>query len=397
MTETVRLVLPNPLHSAYKNVAFNPPEGFSYVAEHHDVMERSSSGSVQAGTRLLYDEGWLNSALIFLRDSFLLARERVTSLTKSSGACLVFSLTRYTAFTQVPTILYQEYVPPWAATGRAMQRTLYMQKSIKRILASTPTYVSTYLSIMSEKEVEERVDSLIIGVPLPPAFVRPESDESNLLFVSSGNYAQDEGYAYAAFATRGGIDVLRSFRILNRQYGDKVRLTMRSYIPKEVKQEFADVLKLPNVTVHEEVLPRSKLQEVYAGSDIFLFPAYRGITMTIGEAFGYGLPVVGADSWDMPDIVTDKVNGLLRTRDDRGTPLIRNHVPFWDFRVLVRAPADEDFLKSYTEAVSSLIDRRSYRRQLGSNAVRTVTDGHLSLPHMRQRLGRFFEEALARR
>jgi Glycosyl transferases group 1 len=397
MTETVLLVLPNPLHSAYKNIAFNPPKGYLYVAEHHDVMERSSNSSVQAGTRLLYEEGGLNSALIFLRDSFLLARERVVSLTKPSSACLVFSLTRYTAFTHVPTILYQEYVSPWAATGRAMQRTLYLQKSIKRILASTPTYVSTYLSIMSEKEVEERVDSLIIGVPLPPPFVRPEKDGTHLLFVSSGNYAQDEGYAYGAFATRGGIDVLRSFRILNRQYGDKVRLTMRTYIPKEVKQEFADVLKLPNLTVHEDVLPRSSLHEIYAASDIFLFPAYRGITMTIGEAFGYGLPVVGADSWDMADIVTDKIDGLLRHRDDRGTPLIRNHVPFWGLRAMVRAPADEDFLKSYTEAVSSLIDQRSYRRQLGSNAIRTVTDGHLSLPYMQQRLGRFFEEALARR
>jgi Glycosyl transferases group 1 len=397
VTDTVLLVLPNPLHSAYKTIVRNPPEGYSYVAEHHDVMERSSNSSVQAGTRLLYEEGRFNPALIFLRDSFLLTRERLGSLAKPSGASLVFSLTRYTAFNRVPTILYQEYVSPWAASARTMQRTLYLQKSIKKILASTPTYVATYLSIMSEKEVEERVDSLIIGVPLPPPFRRQEGDGSNLLFVSSGNYAQDEGYAYAAFATRGGIDVLRSFRILNRQYGDKVRLTMRSYIPKQVKQEFADVLKLPSVTVHEEVLPRSKLHEIYAASDIFLFPAYRGITMTIGEAFGYRLPVVGADSWDMADIVTDKVDGLLRTRDDRGIPVIRNHVPFWDFRAMVRAPADEDFLKSYTEAVSSLIDQVSYRHQLGSGAIRTVSDGHLSLPYMQQRLGRFFEEALARR
>lgn len=397
MTDTVLLVLPNPLHSAYKSLAFNPPEGYRYVAEGHDVMERSSNSSVQAGTRLLYEDGTLNSALIFLRDSFLLARERVGSLTKPSSASIVFSLTRYTAFTRVPTILYQEYVSPWAANGPAMQRILYMQKSIKKILASTPTYVRTYLSIMSEREVAERVDSLIIGVPLPPPFVRRESDQSNLLFVSSGNYAQDEGYAYAAFATRGGMDVLRSFRSLNRQYGDKIKLTMRSYIPNEVKREFADVLKLPNVTVYEELLPRSKLHEIYAASDIFLFPAFRGITMTIGEAFGYGIPVVGADSWDMGDIVTDKVDGLLCTRDDRGTPLIRNHVPFWDVKTMIRAPVDEDFVQSYVQAVSSLIDQRNYRRELGLRAIRTVSEGHLSLPYMRQRLGHFFEEALTRR
>ncbi len=389
-------MLPNPVHLAYKIVASNPPVGYSFVPELHSVMEQSSNIGVQQGSGLFYKENRFTGGIIFLRDCFLLTRERLASLRRPSEVSLVFSLSKYTAFNRVPTILYTEYVSPQAASRRAIQRTLYLQRSIKKILASSRTSIATYLSVLTEKEVEEKVDSFMIGVPLPPPFQKQEKETVNLLFVSSGNYQQNESYAHAAFTIRGGMDVLRSFRLLNKQYGNKIRLVMRSYIPRVVKENFADVLGLPNVSVYEQFVPKSELRALYESSDIMLFPAYRGVALTIGEAFGYGLPVVGADSWDMPDYVTDKFDGLLPHRDDTGKLTIRNHVPFWDFENIIRGLSDDDFLKSYVEAVSTLIDQKRTRQELAANAIETVRAGGLSIPYMRKRLGQFFEEAIAR-
>jgi len=92
------------------------------------------------------------------------------------------------------------------------------------------------------------------------------------------------------------------------------------------------------------------LAEVYAASDIFVWPAVKETPgMCFLEAAAAGIPVVGSDGFGVPDVVVDETTGLLA-----------RHLSVADF----------------ADKVSRLLDSVSTRRQLGANAVVHVRKNH---------------------
>src|SRR5258708_2871331 len=60
------------------------------------------------------------------------------------------------------------------------------------------------------------------------------------------------------------------------------------------------------------------MPDVYKGSDLFVFPSEMNETFgqTFVEAMSCGLPVIGANTGGIPEIISDSYNGYLVTPND---------------------------------------------------------------------------------
>lgn len=387
MAVRVLLKIPRPSHAAYRIIAANPPPGYEYEQEFKPLYEQGGLFRRQVAKVLEKSPR--------LKDLLLLSRERFGSRRQTERPCsLIFSLGIYSAFNPIPTILYLEDAGAEAAHNPSLERNRIMRGGIKKILAGNPTAAETFRAFLSDAEFDDLVGVVRPGVPLPPLLTRESRDTVNLLFVSSGNYAQNARYALLNFALRGGREVLSAFRLLNKQLGSKVRLTLVGVIPAKIASEYSDVLSLGNVVSSGRILTKPELDQVYAASDVFLYAGYRGPWLTIAEAYSFGLPAVGSDTWDMHEYIMDGRTGLLIQRDDSKKVVIRNHQPIWNTEEIMEGAIDGEFVKKYAEGIARLVLDARLRELMGRNGRETVERGFFSINHMQAELGKFFDECM---
>ena len=81
---------------------------------------------------------------------------------------------------------------------------------------------------------------------------------------------------------------------------------------KEKLLKLAEKLKIENSVLFVGYFPDEKLPDLYAASDIFVLPAlYENFPFAILEAQATGLPVISTKVGGIPELVTNKKNGLL--------------------------------------------------------------------------------------
>ena len=140
-------------------------------------------------------------------------------------------------------------------------------------------------------------------------------DKTALLYVGRISFEKD-------------LDILEeSYRNIKAKYGETVSLIITGEGP------YLDKMRetLPPDTIFTGFKRGNELSELYASSDIFICPSS---TETFGnvvlEAMASGLPVIGADSGGVKDIIKHNMNGLkfdARDSDKLGkqiTDLIEN-------------------------------------------------------------------------
>lgn len=63
---------------------------------------------------------------------------------------------------------------------------------------------------------------------------------------------------------------------------------------------------------------RTDIPQLLKAADLFLFPShYEGYPFALLEAMAYGLPIVASNANPMPEIITDRLDGLLFRKGDR--------------------------------------------------------------------------------
>ena len=86
----------------------------------------------------------------------------------------------------------------------------------------------------------------------------------------------------------------------------------REYLTKQINQ----------YNINDNVLLlgyRKDVPRLMKAADLFVFPTYfeGGQSLAIGEAMAYGLPIVTSDASGIPEIIKDKVYGLLFPKGDK--------------------------------------------------------------------------------
>jgi glycosyltransferase involved in cell wall biosynthesis len=136
-----------------------------------------------------------------------------------------------------------------------------------------------------------------------PRFFIPREyrDDGRLRLLYAGTWLDQRGIFYIRDALRKVTPLLPGLTMTFAGCG----------VPEgEIEQFFG--AELAGRIVVQRVVPAGKMQELYAGHDIFLFPSLmEGLPLVLLEAMATGMPVITTETCGMPDIVEHEFNGLL--------------------------------------------------------------------------------------
>jgi len=124
------------------------------------------------------------------------------------------------------------------------------------------------------------------------------NNSANILCV--GNIRRNKGQIYLLQAMKC---IKHNFKIVFAGLKNDYMEQLKEYC---VKNSISDKVRFTGF------LNRNQLSEEYKKADIFVLPTLKeGFGMTVLEAMCYGLPVVISNIGAIPEIVEDRVNGLL--------------------------------------------------------------------------------------
>lgn len=178
---------------------------------------------------------------------------------------------------------------------------------------------------------------------------------------------------------------------MSKKY-DRLELAIRSWVPPEIKEKCS---RQPNIIIFHSLLSDETLADLYASSDVFVFPSHANLGMATLEAMSYQLPVIALGVYDVPEAVEDMKTGVLLASLPKVPYYTWNGGPnhydgsFW----LGIRHSRPWLVRQIVEKVSLLIEDGSLRRRIGREARRLVEHGNFSIEKRNEKLKRIFDEA----
>ena len=218
-------------------------------------------------------------------------------------------------------------------TPRIKQLLGWVFSRCSRFIVLSESWKNFYITSLGLKD--EQVVVLANPVKLPPQVPhRPSSKEVNLLFL--GRIGQ----------RKGAFDLIKAFAALPIEQKNQAKLIIGGDGEVEQAKSLVQSLNLTAyITVPGWVEPEQR-DELLAKADVFILPSYNeGLPMAILEAMGWGLPAITTPVGGIPELVTNRKDGLL---------------------------VNPGNIEQLLEAIKSLIKNESLRLKLGDNAKKRV-------------------------
>jgi len=265
-------------------------------------------------------------------------------------------------------------------------------RNCKKVIPWTEAAKKTVEHLLPSKDIADKTE--VVRLAIRPAPPRPSDIEKHdtvrLLFMGSSNYRGE-------FYSKGGLDVLESYRKLREQMGDKVELNFRCWMPDELRDRYAST---PGLHVLSSVLPRDVLDRLFWESDIFLFPSHHTPGMAFLEAMRFGLPVVAKDLWANRELVKPDVHGFLVKPSEDVPYYLPGFVPNWSMDDGPFLPymktIDERVVADLVERLTRLVEDERLRKQMGAACRKEVEEGLASIDRRNAALKRIYEESAKR-
>lgn len=232
------------------------------------------------------------------------------------------------------------------------------------------------------------IDRHLISKRVEELLPRNESEKMRFLFV--GNH----------FFDKGGREVLRAFQNI-REYHDS-ELTIVSSAPPHHAREFQKyAMRMKHekdVVFHHTGIPRSMLMRLYDSSHAFLFPSYMDqVPFVLLEAMAAGLPLIGSNSYAMPEMSIHGVNGFVVESPwvafPRSELRTARHLASYRSAVLDERNFDT-VVEGLIDKMRRLIDQEGTRLQFARQSLHMVTEGKFSVARRNDALSSVYTRSL---
>ena len=275
---------------------------------------------------------------------------------------------------------------------RKMLTKILTSRYCRKLIPWTDAARRTVEHVLPSRDISEKTE--VVRLAIRPAPPRPSdierSDKVRILFMGSSNYKGE-------FYSKGGLEVLETYRVLREKMGDKVELNFRCWMPDEHRDRYAST---PGLHVITDMLPRETLDRLFWESDIFLFPSHHTPGMAFLEAMRFGLPIVAKDIWANGELVKDGVHGFLVKPSEKIPYYLPGYVPNWSmdggpFLPHMKA-IDDRVISDLVNRLTLLVDSEKLRRRMGDAGRHEVEEGEVSVGRRNASLRRIYEEASRR-
>ncbi len=381
------------LHTAYKSMIANCPEGFEFAASDymaHGAITASRDVSPGLGS---FTKNLITKVQPYVSSSYnhlhiLLNKPKVRKFVSSdydlihSGQSLLDTNLPYVVDFEHAAVFsgYNQYAFRRKGFVRALEKTLLNPK-LKKLLAWSDAAGKSLTNFVNNEEVKAKVETVYPVFSLGKKIKRTQK-EFGFLFIG-GNFYE-----------KGGYETILAFEKIMDKYDCK--LTMIGTIPLELAQKY---LNHPKITLVGRV-PYEKVVEYYSNSDAFVFPThYDTYGFVVPEALSFGLPVISTTSFSMPELVENEKTGLLINTyfssfaPDAGYAL-GTLDELYPKRIEICKNPPEWYITSLANAMERLIIDNSLRNELSKNAELVAKEGKFSPKSWRDKMKRIYTEAL---
>ncbi len=389
-----------PSHSLYRELLINPPQGYRIFAGKTEVTERQQLAySLNKRQQLIHNFNKKLQRYSYVRDTWHetktliymgIKKTQSSRLLLDSNPDLVYAAQQL-IFAKLPWVVDFEYANALADYGDIKLVKRFVQKQLgskycKKILPWSDWAKRTLYRSLDCGSFKEKIETAHFAVSKKDFVKKEKDDKLRLLFVGSINQ-----FNFLNFEWKGGFEVVDAFLELSKKY-DCLELTIRSWVPPEIIEKCADK---PNIKIINSTLSEETLAQIYASSNIFLFPSHMNLGMAILEAMSYELPVIAINLYDIPEAVHDMKTGILIDPPSNVPYYIWNGAPnHKDKNLLPRIRQFRPWIvNQIVDKVSVLIEESSLRRQIGREARRLMEQGEFSVKRRNEKLKRIFDEA----
>jgi glycosyltransferase involved in cell wall biosynthesis len=370
------------LHSLYKSILENPPDGYSI--EYNEKKDKNFAYSIDNKSA----NPFIRQLIYNLKPIPYIIAQKLQK--NNFNYDLVYASQHILYNYEKPWITDCEFVNAFAAFGNISLvkedvRKRLEAKSCKFILPWSDWSKETILNSIDCTNLKEKIRVIRYTVK-PKNFTKIKHDEVNFLFVGSSNLMNARNIQFKNLK-----ETIIAFNIISTKY-DKISLTIRAYVPEELKQ-IAN--KNSKIKIIDSYLKEKDLFDLYVNADIFVLPSHETSGISLLDAMSFEIPVIAMNIYDIPEVISHLKNGILISPP-----------PQMKYYTKTKAPNDHslNFIKGmvkYSEYIVSqleeffalLIEDSKLRKKIGIEARQTIEKGEFSLENQRQKILSVFEEA----
>ena len=261
------------------------------------------------------------------------------------------------------------------------------QKNCKKIIAWSEWAKRTVLRTFEDKSIIGKIQ--VVRYTTTAKKLEKKKDDSiiRILFMGSINPGNILNSEY-----KGIYETVNSFLRLQKEFGDKIHLIIKSRIPESIR---TIINNNKGIILIENTLPQQEVQDLYLTSDIFPHIGYETMNFSVLEAMSYGLPVIATDIFNTPELIHDSKNGFLVRPPNVDRFYTKNELPNEHSLSYLK---EIRRIRSYmtdnlTEKMRLLILDANLREKIGSQAKKTLEEGEFSIENRNRLLKIIFDEA----
>lgn len=247
------------------------------------------------------------------------------------------------------------------AIGKKWAGKILKRKNCKKIIAWANLVKNDIVKIFPE--IKSKVETVYPAVPIQKPKKRHKG--INLLFI--GRY----------FYGKGGLHAIEAIDIVTKKRKN-VNAYIVSDIPKEILEKYEKNKKIKLL----DIIPQKKLFEIYALSDIYIYPGYSdtfGFSML--EAMSFGIPTITVEGEVKDEIIDEGKTGFIVSS---GNASYRENIK----------NNNKAVVDGIVKATLKLIDNPGLKKRMTKNCLKTIKNGKFSIKQRNEKLERIYKEAL---
>lgn len=376
-----------PYHSLYKELVQYPPKGYQIFT---DASSSSRPSLVYNFDRKMLQVPFVKDVWYNAKTLLYMGFQRIHKWSCNSDYDLVFA-SQQLIFSKLPWVVDFEFVNALVGYGNikmckgVVQKALD-SKSCRKIMPWSNWAKRTLFRSLECNDFEEKIETVHIAVS-PKNFVKKRNgDRLRLLFVGSTNRSNIYN-----FELKGGNETVEAFTQLSKKY-DRLELVIRSWVPTSIRKRCS---KEKNIRILHSPLRVKEVADLYASSDMFIFPSHANLGMAILDAMSYELPVIALGVYDVHEAITDMKTGvLIRPPKDVLYYTWNGGHNYLDKQFLIGIRRARPWLvDQLVEKTSLLIENDRLRQSIAREARYEVEQGMFSIRQRNKKLARIFGEA----
>lgn len=245
--------------------------------------------------------------------------------------------------------------------GKKLVKRILLQKNCKKIIAWTNLVKNDIIKIFPE--IQDKVELVYPAVPILGK--KKKHKGINLVFI--GRY----------FYGKGGLHAIEAIDRITKKEED-----VFAYFVSDTPQEIFERYKQNKKIRFFDIIPQTKLLEIYSISDIYIYPGYSDtFGFSILEAMSFGIPVVTVEGDVKDEIIDDGKTGFIISA---GNISYRENIKDYNAEII----------NEITEKALKLINNKRLRDKMSKNCIKVIKEGRFSIQERNKKLRKIYEEAL---